>query len=331
MLFLYGAYGTGNLGDDVILKAALQTYQNHDCRIICYGKPRINERIEIIDHYDFVNDPAKYLVAGDELVFAGGGLFWADQHIEEMCRSAEVAKGIGCIVRIERVGAQGIEIAPETARKLFNTCDAITVRDPDSVALVNELGVKPTVTYQRDYAFELQGRRTRLLRPDRIQIGLSHSAQSFFFDADHRNKAILIYYEIALRCKEIADLVYVPHVRHYNVASENDVIYAEYFWQGSGGLITPLPMPESVEQLTEIYRSLDGMFAWRYHALALATRAGVPAAYIGELGANKYCALAQYYGLPQIDFALPVTDVVESAMRFVKIIAQARDFSPSAI
>jgi len=306
MIFLYGAYGTGNLGDDLILRSVLDLYKDRPTTVVAYGAPKLEERIQFILHHEFVRSTREYVSPGDELVFAGGGLFWADVHIGEMCTCAEEVLKAGGTVRMERAGAQGVEIDPQLSKRLLSLCSRVTVRDRESVEIVNRLDPKIKCEYERDFVFELKSEFSPLRRESKLVIGLSHSAQSFFHDAKHREKTIELYSRVAKASQSFAEFVYVPHVRHYNVISENDVIFGEYFWQGSGGLIRSLPMPENIIELVNIYRGLDGLVAWRYHALVLAVRAGIPTAYVGDIGENKYTALANEYNLRKIDFSQSV-------------------------
>lgn len=324
MIYLYGAYGTGNLGDDAILKGALGLHGKENCSIIAYGRPLLNEEIDFIDHFEFIENPEKYLKRGDKLIFAGGGLFWAASHAEVMRKCAEAARGIGCTVEVERLGAQGVHVAVEDARRLFELSDRISVRDRFSVDLLKQLQITDRASYEPDFALMLQERPARNINKDRITVGISHSAVPFYHDERHRRKALHIYSELSKRYEDVCDFVYIPHTRHFNVIAQNDVIYGEYFWQASKGRIKALPFPESVEKLLEYYAGLDVVFAWRYHALVLATITGASAAFLGQPGGHKYGAFAKEHGLPQINFDLQPIEVIASAGRLVDRVRNER-------
>ena len=82
--YIYGAYGTGNLGDDLLLKGALQEYNDNNVIVISYGKPYISKNIKWLHRDHIISNPEKIFEAGDLLIFAGGGLFGL-QNIVKTC------------------------------------------------------------------------------------------------------------------------------------------------------------------------------------------------------------------------------------------------------
>ncbi|CAN7630231.1 polysaccharide pyruvyl transferase family protein [Pararhizobium sp. LjRoot238] len=324
MIFLYGAYGTGNLGDDAILKSALQRYGKENCKVIAYGKLFLREPIGFIDHFEFLANPERYLHHSDTLIFAGGGLFWAASHAEAMAKCARDAKAIGCDVKAERLGAQGVHVAVDAAKEFFSLCSEISVRDEHSVEVLKSTGVTDRAIYKPDFVLELRDLPPRALDSKLVTIGISHSAVPFYHDADHRKKALHVYTEIAKQSNDIAKFIYIPHTRHFNVIAQNDVIYGEYFWQASRGLIDALPFPVDVEALLEYYARVDGVIAWRYHSLVMAKILGAQAAFLGEPGGHKYGAFARENNLPQIDFRLSTAEIIASGLRFVRRIKDAK-------
>lgn len=314
--FLYGAYGTGNLGDDLLLRSALQQHSDKECRVIAYGKPYMANAPDHIDHFEFIKEPEKYLSAGDTLAFAGGGLFWAASHAEDMASAAAVAKRKGCDVRIERIGAQGVHCNLEAAKRLCADASFISVRDHNSVDLMKRLSVADRAVYEPDFVLVMQdlpGRR-RAVRP---AVTVNHSATTFFADEKHRKKALHIYAELSAAFNGEADFFYLPHTRHFNVMSQNDVVFGEYFWQASRGRIQPLPFPKTVEELLEHYASMSGVIGWRYHLQVTATLFGIPRAFLGQLGEHKYGAFAREHKIPMIDFDKSTAEIIASAKRFV--------------
>lgn len=323
-VYLYGAYGTGNLGDDVLLKAALERYPRS--RVVSYGQPFLRTKIDYIDHFDFLADPLGYLRSGDELIFAGGGLFWAFSHAEDMRTLAKASVAAGAVPRVERIGAQGVHCNIEAATEMMSLSKSISVRDIESVRLLEDLGVTDRAFYEPDFALMLRDIPARnQRRKGSIRIGLNHSATPFFSDQEHRAKALSIYEKLATSFRGEVEFVYVPHTRHYRVLAQNDVVYGEYFWNASNGLITALPFPETVEDLLEVYAGLDAVIGWRYHLIALATRFGLAAAVLAQKGGHKYGAFAKQHSLPHIDFDLDITQIVESGKRFVHRVKAAKE------
>ncbi|GLQ54967.1 polysaccharide pyruvyl transferase family protein [Devosia nitrariae] len=325
MLFLYGAYGTGNLGDDAILKAALEIHGRNNCKVVSYGSPFLRQEVDYIDHFAFIDNPKEFLSPGDTLIFAGGGLFWTASHAAVMRRCAESAREIGCDVQVERLGAQGVHAAIDDAKILFSLCSRISVRDHFSVDLLKQLNVTDRAIYEPDFVLELRDKPAKKFNKERIVVGISHSAVPFYYDEAHRRKTLHIYNLIVERCFGYCDFVYIPHTRHFNVIAQNDVIYGEYFWQASRGRIQSLPFPSTVEELLEYYAGVDVVFAWRYHALVLAKVMGAAAAFLGQPGGHKYSAFAKEHQLPQINFDLEPIEVAASAVRLINRVSKKRE------
>ena len=312
--FLYGAYGTGNLGDDLLLKSALEVH-GAGTVAISYGKPFLRNPPPWIDHDAFIADPAAYLSAGDRLIFAGGGLFWAASHADVMRRCALAARSVGCDVSIERIGAQGYHSNEEAVKELMSLCSSITVRDEHSVQILAAAGMTDRAVYEPDFALILKDAPVRKLAV-KCAIGFNHSATPFFHDEQHRRKAIHIYAQLAIKHPDV-DFIQISHTRHFRVMAQNDIVYGEYFWNGSGGRIANPPFVETVEDFLELYSRMWGTMGWRYHLLATSVRLGIPTAFLGQPGGHKYGALAREHSLPQINFDLPVEEILGSANRFV--------------
>lgn len=321
-IYLYGAYGAGNLGDDLILKSALQQYKEEECRVIAYGTPRLKE---VADNYigfnEFISSPASYFSAGDVLIFAGGGLFWAGIHVEQMARAALAAADAGCDVRIERIGAHGFHVSIEAVRQLCAIASFVSVRDRNSVDLFRRYQVTDKAVYEPDFVLALEGVPERRMAA-KPAIALNHSASPFFHEEEHRSKTLRIYGELSARFAGAVDFYYVPHVRHFSVIDQNDVIYGEYFWNASKGRIQPIPFPASVEALLEHYAGMNGAIGWRYHLQVLATLFGIPSAYLGQLDEHKYLAFAKEHDLPIIDLDAPEDEVISSAAQFIGKVLQ---------
>jgi polysaccharide pyruvyl transferase WcaK-like protein len=316
--FLYGAYGTGNLGDDALLKSALNLYKDEQPKVVSYGKPLLSDEIPWIDHFEFIKNPENFLKKGNKLIFGGGGLFWTASHGDVMAQLAIKASELGCEVAIDRIGVQGVHSNIEAAKILFRLSKQSTVRDQASVDILKQLGITENVVARGDLVSFLENVSTSSHFKDaKFRVGINHSATPFFYDESHRNKTLEIYKKVATAFPDI-DFYYLPHTRHFNVICQNDVIFGEYFWKATRGKITPLHFPSTVEELFKYYRGMSCVIGWRYHLLVIADLLKIPAAYLGQPGAHKYGAFAKENNLPQINFNLPVDTIVASASRFIQ-------------
>lgn len=317
-VFLYGAYGTGNLGDDLLLKSALGVHGT-EAVAIAYGPPMLENPPTWIDHDTFIGAPQDYLRAGDRLIFAGGGLFWAASHAEDMKNVAMAAQKAGCDVAVERIGAQGVHSNLPAATEMMALCSSITVRDHHSVEILKSLNVTDRAEYQPDFALILDAIPAR--NPgSRPRIGVNHSATPFFYDEAHRRKTLHCYSEVVATFTDDVDFVYIPHTRHFRVLAQNDIIYGEYFWHATGRRMENTPFAHTVEELLATYATLSGVVGWRYHLLATALRFEIPAAFFGQMGGHKYGALSAEHKLPQINFDLETREIIPSLNRFVGMV-----------
>jgi polysaccharide pyruvyl transferase WcaK-like protein len=325
--FIYGAYGTGNLGDDLLLKAALLEYKDQDVLVVSYGKPFLDESIDFVEHFDFLNNPEKYVNEGDDIAFCGGGLFWAATHCEDMLNIALYIKNNHGNVFINRIGAQGFHCNIEAVKKLMAVASSISVRDINSVDILKEYNVTDKAVYLPDYVLTLndfidmdsfkQEKSTQIKR-----IAINHSATPFYHDFEHRKKTLHIYSTLAKEYEGKVEFVCVPHTRHFSCIDQNDIVNGEHFWCASRGLIKSLPFPESVEELLHYYGSFDGVIGWRYHLLILAHLFDINSAYLGSPGGHKYGAFARENNIPQINFDLTTNQILGSARRWINSIIQ---------
>jgi polysaccharide pyruvyl transferase WcaK-like protein len=318
--YLYGAYGTGNLGDDALLKSALECYGTEDTYAVCYRKPFLRDSVRWIAHSEFTDNPTAFIKKGDRLILAGGGLFWSAAHADVMADLAVKAKKIGCAFLADRIGVQGVHFNPDAARTIFELCDEITVRDHESVKVLKDMNITDRAVARSDLVLYLKDLPTSRRDAKSVtRIGINHSVNPFFYDESHRRKTLQIYSKLADAFPHVK-FVYIPHTRHFNVISENDIITGEYFWKFSNERIESLPFPKDVEGWLREFSKLSGVIGWRFHLMVVATVLGKPAAYLGQLGGHKYGAFASENGLPQINFDAPLEAIIESATRYVEMV-----------
>lgn len=319
---LYGAYGTGNLGDDLLLKAALEHHRaiSNDflIKVVSYGKPYLEEQIDFIDHDDFIADPANYISAQTDLHFCGGGLFWAPTHCDDMLKVAVYQKSCGGSVHIERIGTQGFHCNPDAVKDLFLLSESNSVRDKMSAEILAKNNVCNFANPSVDYVLTLDRSNYIQKNPPKPIVAINHSATVFYRDAEHRSKALRIYKRLAMSFKDQVSFVCFPHTRHFRCIDQNDIIVGEQFWCFSKGLIQPIPFPTTVEEALRTFSTFSGAIGWRYHLLVLAKLFSIPSAYLGQTSGSKYVAFAQENNLPMIDFDLDEELILQSCKRFVQ-------------
>jgi polysaccharide pyruvyl transferase WcaK-like protein len=313
--FVYGAYGTGNLGDDLLLKSALQHHSDEECRVVAFAKPLLRDDIPYIPNGEFIQEPGKFLARGDVIVFAGGGLFWSDEHIRTMLSIAEVASSVGSGVEVERIGVQGVNLDAEAARRFFSLASWITVRDANSVNLLRRLDITHRAAFEQDFVLAMDYLPTRN-RPIRPRVGINHSAIPFVHDEKHRLKALKIYGELSRELVNV-DFVHVPHTLHFTQSDQNDLFVGEQFQEYSNGRILPLPFPKFAEDLVDIYSGLTAAVGWRYHLNVLSTFVGIPSAVVCQDDEHKYRAYATENKIPLFDFDNEIEQLLPKLIDFI--------------
>lgn len=306
---LYGAYGAGNLGDDLILKAALERHwkpadgQETSTRVVCYGPPRVKVLPPLILQRAALQDPDRLFGPDTSLHFCGGGLFWTAEHCDEMLHLAKSQTRAGGHVFVERIGTQGFHCAPDTVRELLGLASRVSVRDKNSADLLVRYGIYDKAIVEHDYVLCLTARRHR----DDVPAGppivaINHSPTLFYSNPAHRAKVIRLYTSLARACGSSVRFVYLPMVRHYRCIEQNDVVVGEELSVGSGGLIETLSPFETVEDLLDYFPRLSAVIGWRYHLMVLAHLHRIPGCFVGEFDEHKYAAFAKENDMGLVDF-----------------------------
>lgn len=316
---LYGAYGAGNLGDDLILKAALERHwkpaerEGTSVKVVCYGPPRVKDHPPIVLQRVALQAPDNLFGADTSLHFCGGGLFWTAEHCDEMLYLAQSQKSAGGSVFVERIGVQGFHCNPESVRRLLELSDRVSVRDKNSADLLIRYQIYDRAVVEQDFVLDLAvQQRTADVEVGAPIVAINHAPTLFYSDPCHRQKVIRLYTALARACGSAVRFVYLPMVRHYRCIEQNDVLVGEELSVGSGGLIETLPPFETVEHLLEYFPRVSAVVGWRYHLMVLAQLHHVPACFCGELDEHKYSAFAHENGMCIVDFAQEETQAVEA-------------------
>lgn len=166
-IIVCGAYGHGNMGDEAILTALLNQLRSlgGDMQITVVSKSPIRTQIEhdvnAISRGDFRK--LKELFKASKMYVNGGGSLVQDvtsrRSLWYYLYTIYLAKKAGCIVQMYGCGIGPIEYAGDIRQtaKILNECvDAITLRDPDSVELLEGIGVtKPVIKLAADPVLSL--------------------------------------------------------------------------------------------------------------------------------------------------------------------------------
>lgn len=269
-----GAFGTGNLGDDLILKAILLKEPN--ANIVAYGAPLLPNEIHYIDNDDFVANSERYIKMASSLDFGGGGLFWSEEHLINMLILAQQAKLAGIPVMLNRVSLQGYHYNKRYAEILLNTVDVVTVRDGYSLKIARDLGCD-RAEYLRDYAFDLLDNysvpagKDRPSRRRRVAINFSDTQ---FTSINPNDKGFVghiagIFSELSKLFIDEFEFFYVPFCMHRTHRIEDDLKAAAILSDASGGLITFYDGIRNADDLVDAINSVDVVIGRRFHMQVL--------------------------------------------------------------
>jgi len=174
-IVLHGFYGAGNLGDEAILAGILRGLRNQSEQFeawVVSASPEATERlhgVRAIDRHD-LHGIANLLENAHALLFGGGGLcndYWstrASDVLDDAWGSLAYYLRLPLLAGIVNVPVEifGQGVGPlndlEARRQVgyvFSNAAHLNVRDPESAALLRELGVRGEIEVSPDPAFLL--------------------------------------------------------------------------------------------------------------------------------------------------------------------------------
>jgi len=291
--FAFGAYGTGNLGDDAILEGMRRVY-GKDLIAVCSHPEAIS--LPSIDMENFLT----LVSAGDFVIFGGGGLFYSSAAVKEMETLAKTCLERGAIVECHGVGIEGTvwEEDKDSIRNFAQCMRAITVRSKKSLELLASIGV--SAKYTADFGFNLVSPKMREHRGR--HIGLVITAP--FSNQPEMERLAKIVQELT----QIGIVHLIPHVRHFTGFGANDCLAAEYLFVQAHRPTQVIiePWAGTPTKLLEQYNQMDFILTMRFHGMVLGmvcNRMSKEKIGLACLTADlKYTAFANENNIPTYDF-----------------------------
>ena len=292
-----GAFGTGNLGDDLMLQAILK--EEPDANVVAYGPPCLPYDVRYIPTSEFMARPDRFLSMSTSLDFGGGNLFWSLENLTDMLVLTQQAKLAGIPVRLQRVGLHDFEQNVRYSQLLLRMVDSVTVRDTQSLQIARELG-REDCEYVRDYAFELLDTEVSTITckaPTKVGINFSDTA---FVSGDPSHRDFIkhisgIFCELANKFKGVLEFFYIPFCNHRFHTIESDLRAGCTLWAASGGLIQYVDGIHTTDNLIESVKSVDVLIGTRFHMQVLGHGLGkVVIPLVRNFGEqSKHAAVAQ--------------------------------------
>lgn len=275
-VFIAGAYGTRNVGDEAIFDGARLIYPNAIQLYI--NAPRNLPAVEV---YSMLREPNKFRPQ-DTLIIGGGGLLYdggAVRILADLCRKARAA---GAAVRIERIGCEAAR--PEfynEVRELFALADSISVRSTISQQIAYDITGRE-VQRAEDFATELASQLPSAKRR-KSEIPLIGVVTG----GDHQeNIAPLI--EVMKRFSSDRSatpvrFVHIPHsASHIGIRNNDEVVgmniaaQLDLFLEGRAHGFKCLRYSDEPLEVLQTYAQLDGLISRRFHGLVFAHMMQLP-------------------------------------------------------
>lgn len=303
-----GAFGTGNLGDDLMLQAILK--EEPDANVVAYGPPCLPYDVRYIPTSEFMARPDRYLSMSTSLDFGGGNLFWSSENLADMLVLTQQAKLAGLPVRLRRVGLQGWEINKTYARLLLRLVDNVTVRDTESLDIARQLG-REDCEYVRDYAFELldTDEVSPSTRKAPKKVGINFSDTNFTSVDPSNSEFIMhisgIFSELARHFKGELEFHYIPFCNHRFHRIESDLRAGAILWDASDGLIQYAEGIYTTDDLIKEVKSVNALIGKRFHLQVLGHGLGkvVIPLVVDTLEQSKFAAMARDHRVEPIPYA----------------------------
>jgi len=277
-LLLAGYIGCGNLGDDAIALGFVQGLGNIGFDVtVMSGRPEETNRLygfSVIDRRDF-KQYEEALKTCDAVVFPGGSIFQDATSIRSVAYYSKLItmakKAKKKVVLLgQGVGPLTTFLGKRMAASAFNDADAISVRDPDSLQALKDLGVKKQIRMTADMAFLLPAVQVS----DDVQGFTVGNMKTVGISARPMDKKT----DVAALFGDFCRLLYqngsMPVLIEMDKEEDGPLI-AEIA-KRQGGKIPDIRKLTTPMQLQQRLLRMDSIVAMRLHAGILASTVGIP-------------------------------------------------------
>lgn len=275
-VFIAGAYGTRNVGDEAIFDGARCLYRNAIQLYI--NAPR---ELPAVEMYSMLRGVNKFRSI-DTLIIGGGGLLYDARSIGVLADLAARAREAGAAVRIERIGCEAAR--PEyhsVIADLLHRADSVSVRSTISQQILRDIcGLDATL--EEDFALELKsklpGRRAR--KGEVLRIGVVTGGDHM---EDIGPLVQLIRDFSSDRSSLPVRFIHIPHSASFIGFRNNDEIVGAkisaeigVFLEGRRHGFTRIPYKEEPIDVLKEYAGLDALITRRFHGLVFAHMMNIP-------------------------------------------------------
>jgi len=276
MIYAFGSYGSGNLGDDAIFEGLCQKYREFEITQIYACQPTHSPAVQISSLLKdgFANVPEK-------LIIGGGGLFFGQQYCDNANSLADLAISNNIIVEVEAIGLESSPIScHKSVIELFAKCSKISTRSGESQKIAHDLGYESVLVH--DFAYYMipdKEGAERIMQKFDDNLPVIGIATAGGID-NNLDEPIDV---VKMLIKEF-NVLHLPHVRHLmsprngNEAAKGLIIWSSLGWEEPKLFkrYKCLPYPDSPRILLGIYNLISAVVSYRYHPLIFAELSGIP-------------------------------------------------------
>lgn len=294
-IFVSGAYGTNNVGDEAIFEGILQEYPS---AIQLYlNAPRILNAISV---WSMIRGENKFRHQ-DTLIIGGGGLLYGPEAIQVMIDLCEAMRRVGGVVKIMGLGCEGAQASYyEKIQKLFSFTEEITVRTTISQEIIKKVA-NLHVAKQDDFAFRLNAKLPRRTKPRGVikRVGIVTGGDSRS-DVLPLAKIIRRYGSESAPSDRI-QFVHIPHSASHIDFYNNDVAVGlklrtvpNIFLDCHEMFFDLLPFTGDPYEVLKTYADLDAVMSERFHGIIFGHITNIPTLALGA-GNLKNRSLVEDY------------------------------------
>jgi len=293
LIFLLGAYGQENIGDETILKIFLKFFHNR-VAFITSSKPEKTQQMfnvhAIHTRGDYI-EKLRALLYSDVIVFGGGSLLkelpsrsgrWRYSVLVNVFIGVLLAKILQKKIIFSAIGIGPLKntYSKFLTKILIILGDLVTVRDRNSKKILNNIGISQKINVVADPAFLVNQNKQRILNENqnnkKLIVGIC-PLYNLRDDASYGNMVNVISKFCDWLIKNYnAEIFFIPFqfgFNPYNDIKVNKEIIN--FIQNKSNVFNILEI-ETTEKMLNIISKVDIIIGFRLHSLIFAILQNIP-------------------------------------------------------